>query len=57
MKPDFNSSQVDKIKETILPILLSYGVTKAGFFGSAAHGKMTKRSDIESTSWWKSRKI
>lgn len=35
------------IKKKILPILKRQGVTKAALFGSAARGKMKKRSDID----------
>jgi uncharacterized protein len=47
MKQEPFNFQIDKIKELILPILRNYGVTKAGIFGSAARGKMTKKSDID----------
>jgi predicted nucleotidyltransferase len=35
------------IKKKIIPILKRQGVTKAALFGSAARGKMRKRSDID----------
>ncbi|HCP08522.1 MAG TPA: hypothetical protein DIT25_01855 [Candidatus Moranbacteria bacterium] len=35
------------IKKKILPILKRQGVIKAAVFGSAARGKMTKKSDID----------
>lgn len=47
MKQDLAYFHIEKIKEIILPILRNYGVTKAGIFGSAARGKMTKKSDID----------
>ena len=47
MTQDLANLQIEKIKEIILPILRNYGVTKAGIFGSAARGKMTKKSDID----------
>jgi predicted nucleotidyltransferase len=47
MAQNLANSQIEKIKWTILPILRNYGVTKAGIFGSAARGKMTKKSDID----------
>ncbi|MCK4532546.1 nucleotidyltransferase family protein [bacterium] len=39
--------QIDKVKEKILPILLKYGVTHIGLFGSIVHGMMTSKSDID----------
>lgn len=47
MPQDLANLQIEKIKETILPILRDYGVTRAGIFGSAARGKMTRKSDID----------
>jgi hypothetical protein len=47
MKQNLANLPIEKIKEIILPILHSYGLTKAGLFGSAARGKMTKNSDID----------
>jgi len=47
MKQNIAKFQIESIKEKILPILRNYGVTKAGIFGSAARGKMTKKSDID----------
>jgi predicted nucleotidyltransferase len=38
---------IESIKERILPILVSYGATRAGVFGSMARGEMTADSDID----------
>lgn len=35
------------IKKKVLPILKTYGVTRAGLFGSAARGEATAKSDID----------
>ncbi len=35
------------IKKKIVPILKRRGVLKAAVFGSAARGKMTKKSDVD----------
>ena len=37
----------EAIKKKIVPILKRQGVIKAAFFGSAARGEMTKKSDID----------
>ncbi|MBC8382410.1 MAG: nucleotidyltransferase family protein [Candidatus Cloacimonetes bacterium] len=41
--------QIDiaKIKQKILPILLRYGVTRVGLFGSYVRGEMRDDSDID----------
>lgn len=36
-----------QIKRKILPVLRRHKVTKAGIFGSAARGKMKKKSDVD----------
>lgn len=38
---------VEDIKKTIIPILESHGVKKAGIFGSCVRGEMKKNSDID----------
>lgn len=38
---------MDDIKNTILPILLKYGVKKASLFGSYARGSFDKTSDVD----------
>ncbi len=37
----------EAIQEKTLPILRSYGVLRAGLFGSAARGDMTADSDVD----------
>ncbi len=39
--------RVEKIRRTILPILQSHGVGKAGLFGSFIRGDSRKNSDID----------
>lgn len=39
--------EVDEIKRKIIPILESYGVTRAGLFGSVVRGELKKGSDID----------
>ena len=38
---------VEEIKQTILPILRRYGVTRAAVFGSAVTGRLRPDSDID----------
>ena len=38
---------IDEIKQKALPILIKYGVKKAGLFGSYARGDMNNNSDID----------
>ena len=38
---------IAKIKQKILPILLLYGVTGVGLFGSYVRGEMREDSDID----------
>ena len=38
---------IAKIKQKILPILLRYGVTGVGLFGSYVRGEMREDSDID----------
>ncbi len=40
-------NQINKIKETILPVLLKYGIKHAGIFGSAVRGEINAESDID----------
>ena len=42
-----NNDKIEEIKNSILPILKKYKVTKAGIFGSYARGEQTKKSDID----------
>lgn len=37
-------SEIDNIKDKILPILKEHKVTKAGIFGSFARGEQTKKA-------------
>lgn len=38
---------LDELKERIIPILVRYGVKKAGLFGSIVKGTATQESDID----------
>ena len=38
---------IDKIKIKIVPILIKHGAIRAGIFGSAARGKLSRSSDID----------
>ncbi len=38
---------INNIKEAVLPILLRYGVSRAGLFGSYATNQHTEKSDID----------
>jgi hypothetical protein len=38
---------VQEIKQTVLPILDRYGVTRAALFGSAVKGQLRPESDID----------
>lgn len=38
---------LQKIKQTIIPILQNYNVSRAGLFGSYAKGEYTEESDID----------
>ena len=40
-------TQIEEIKQKVLPILQHYGVTRAGLFGSCVRGDLTKDSDID----------
>ncbi len=40
-------TQIEHIKEIILPILHRYGVIRAGIFGSCVRGEMTGDSDLD----------
>jgi predicted nucleotidyltransferase len=41
------NSDVEQIRQSILPILARYGITKAAVFGSAAKGTCHADSDID----------
>lgn len=41
------NNQINRIKRIIIPILKKNDVVKAGIFGSYAHGKQKKRSDVD----------
>jgi len=41
------NSSVEEIRQTVLPILHRYGVTKAAVFGSAVRGQLRPESDID----------
>ena len=40
-------TEIDKIKEKLVPLLKKNNVTKAGIFGSYARGEQTKKSDVD----------
>ena len=40
-------TEIEKIKEKVRPILLKYGATHAGLFGSVVRGDMTQDSDVD----------
>ena len=42
-----NKSEIESIKDKILPILIKHKVTKAGIFGSYARGEQKKKSDVD----------
>lgn len=42
-----NTNSIEEIKETIIPILKNYPISKAILFGSYAKGKASKNSDID----------
>ncbi len=42
-----NNLSIQDIKKRTTPIFKKYGVKKAALFGSAVHGTMTKKSDID----------
>lgn len=39
--------EIEEIKGKIIPILESYGVTRAGLFGSVVRGELKEGSDID----------
>ncbi len=39
--------RISDIRKRLLPILRRHKVAKAGVFGSAARGEMTKKSDVD----------
>ena len=41
------NANVQRIRESILPILRRYGVSKAGLFGSVVNDQMQPESDID----------
>ena len=40
-------SEIEQIKDKILPILKNHKVTKAGIFGSYARGEQKNKSDVD----------
>jgi len=40
-------SEIEKLKNKVLPILREYGAQKAALFGSFSRGQMRKKSDID----------
>ncbi|MEK6896231.1 MAG: nucleotidyltransferase family protein [Nanoarchaeota archaeon] len=40
-------SEIENIKEKIMPLLKKHKVTRAGIFGSYARGEQTKKSDVD----------
>jgi predicted nucleotidyltransferase len=41
------SPSVEEIRQTVVPILRRYGVTRAAVFGSAVTGRLRPESDID----------
>ena len=41
------NSNINKIKQKILPILRDYGAEKVALFGSCVRGEMEEKSDID----------
>lgn len=41
------TGQMKQLSQDIVPILLKYGVTRAGLFGSCAREEMTRASDVD----------
>jgi predicted nucleotidyltransferase len=41
------NTYIEQIKQSILPILRDYGVTKAALFGSVVTGQLQAESDID----------
>jgi len=41
------TAKIKEIEQKILPILRSYNIDKAAFFGSAARGETDKNSDVD----------
>ncbi|MDO8446565.1 MAG: nucleotidyltransferase family protein [Deltaproteobacteria bacterium] len=41
------NSQIEEIKQTVLPILRHHGAKRAGLFGSLVREEMTEGSDID----------
>jgi predicted nucleotidyltransferase len=41
------NSEINRIKKIIVPILKKNDVVQAGIFGSYAHGKQRKKSDVD----------
>ena len=39
--------KLEKYQQLILPVLNRYAIKRAAIFGSAAKGKMTKKSDVD----------
>ncbi len=39
--------EISEIRKKLLPVLRRHKIAKAGIFGSAARGEMTKKSDVD----------
>lgn len=42
-----STQTLTQLKRQLKPILKSYGITRAGLFGSAARGEMKRGSDVD----------
>lgn len=42
-----NRDQIEEIKDTLIEVLMKYGVKRAALFGSIVRGEATKGSDID----------
>lgn len=47
MKVMAKNNEINRIKKIIVPLLKRNDVVQAGIFGSYAHGKQKKRSDVD----------
>lgn len=42
-----NKTEIERIKEKIIPVLKKQKITKAGIFGSYARGEQNNKSDVD----------
>lgn len=41
------NTQLDQLKDQIIPVLKKHGITRAGVFGSIARGDFGEKSDVD----------